>query len=1089
MEKSYKHLVGKLNTARKKYYLLQLLMGVIILFSISTACIFVLSFAESIVYFSVSTKTVFVYVFSFVFIFLMIGLVFIPGLKWFGITKTISNRSLSKIISSHFTQIQDKLINLTELIEINESEKNDLVQASINQKSDELISFDFEKAISFSFLKRRFYFLIVGFLFLVIVNFSLNNSIASGLIRLAKFETEFYPPAGFSFNLLSKDLEIKRGSNFLLKVSCEGKEVPEMVFVNISGIDYLMQQTDDYFEFELKHINNSFSFYFTDKLIKSERYQFKVLPNPIILDYQVNIDPPSYTGLKNETLENIGDFKVPFGSNVNWKFETAEVDFLSMRFETDSVKMEENEISYQFFKDENYHISIGNEYFSYYDLLSFDVSVLPDYYPEIELVQLKDSLDFSRFFFKGSIFDDYGFHQLSFHVIINQLDTIFDLPIIKQLNEQEFYYTFNFKELVKPGQTAHYYFEVADNDPFNKYKRTSSKSFQFSFPKNSELLDFENESIAELEVLMEKSYQISKDIKESIEELIFKNFSGNSTNWEKQQLANEIVNKKNQLDNILEQIQEKNQLMNQFMNSFSEEKLEIIEKQKEVEQLLEEVLSDELKELFEEFNKLARDFKSDDFNKMNDKSKLALDDLSKQLERNLQVLKRMKVEQKMERLTDFLNDLAESEWNNSKELENTRNFEKTIQSENENRSSFKNVQEEIDQIFELNDQLKKPLNIPSFDNRTEQIQNQFEKIIESLAKKRKNRSVDQIEKNSEMLKSFSNSMTNALEENREKQNYENIHNIRQILDNLVYLSLEQENLFTDLNTININDPLLNQVIDLQNKLIDQTKHVKDSLYALSNRTAAIGSVINNELIDLEFSMTRSKEDLTEDRVSSAKKFQQSSITALNNMAVFLNEVLRNMEEQMANSMPGDQQCDKPGQKGKESFNMLKETQESLKQQLQQMIEQMKSGESQNLSEQLGKTLSQQEMMQQMIRDLINSEEIGSSSKEQLKQINQLIENSKIDLINKQISQQTINRQNLILDRLLKAEKAEIEREIDDERDSKTAEEKFYSNPAAFFEYKRKETKFDDQIYRKKYQLRKFYQEKYREYINKINEKD
>jgi hypothetical protein len=171
------------------------------------------------------------------------------------------------------------------------------------------------------------------------------------------------------------------------------------------------------------------------------------------------------------------------------------------------------------------------------------------------------------------------------------------------------------------------------------------------------------------------------------------------------------------------------------------------------------------------------------------------------------------------------------------------------------------------------------------------------------------------------------------------------------------------------------------------------------------------------------------------------------------------------------------------------MNMLKEAQEGMKQQLQQMIEQMKSGESGNMSEQIGKTLSQQEMMQQMIRELMMDSEVGSSAKEQLKQINQLLEENNVDLANKNITTTMINRQNQILNKLLKAEKAEMERDVEDERESKTVDEIFYSNPIEFFEYKQQDKEFMDVIERNNYQLRIFYDRKYKEYINNLRKEN
>jgi hypothetical protein len=116
-------------------------------------------------------------------------------------------------------------------------------------------------------------------------------------------------------------------------------------------------------------------------------------------------------------------------------------------------------------------------------------------------------------------------------------------------------------------------------------------------------------------------------------------------------------------------------------------------------------------------------------------------------------------------------------------------------------------------------------------------------------------------------------------------------------------------------------------------------------------------------------------------------------------------------------------------------------------------------------------------------------EVGSAAKEQLRQIDQLLERSNLDLANKNISGTMIERQNLILNKLLKAEKAEMERDVDDERESKSVDDNFYSNPIEFFEYKNEEKEFKDVIERNNYQLRNFYNRKYEEYINNLRDKN
>jgi hypothetical protein len=190
---------------------------------------------------------------------------------------------------------------------------------------------------------------------------------------------------------------------------------------------------------------------------------------------------------------------------------------------------------------------------------------------------------------------------------------------------------------------------------------------------------------------------------------------------------------------------------------------------------------------------------------------------------------------------------------------------------------------------------------------------------------------------------------------------------------------------------------------------------------------------------------------------------------------------------MANAEPGSQQSEDPGN-GKPGMSMMKESSESIKKQLEKMIQQMKNGHGQNMSKQLGESLMQHEMMQQMLRNLMNNGSVGSGTKENLQQIDKLLEQNRKELINKSINSQTIARQNLITTRLLEAEKAELEREFENKRESESADE-FYSNPIKFFEYKEKENFTIEYLNKNAHKLNNFYINKYKQYLNNIEKSD
>ena len=1093
MTESYKHLVDKLNSYIRKYSFYQFIKGFILFIMLVISYIIVFSLIEYFSYLSSAVRSFLFYFSGLSFLAVGVFYFFIPLLRLLGLHQTMNYKTAAEAISKHFPEIDDRLLNIIELAKIEKESSDSLVWASVNQKIDQIKIFDFSKAISFKGLKLRFFMLCSLGLLALALSVSAPGVFTEGSQRLLAYKEVFVKPAPFSFVLVNDSLQVKRGERLSLAVRCEGKQVPEILYVNISGSNYLMNKSGNLFLYDFEHVNNSFSVYFTDMMYQSERYAVEVLPAPAILGYSAEIVPPAYTGYERRDEDMLGDLKVPFGSQIKWVFRTADTDSLYFKVDGKAIDVEENGEEYRVGtiakSDLSFSISIKNNYFEYNDLLRFSIEVIPDLYPEIKVVQLRDSSEFTRFFFKGSITDDYGFHELAYHLVINQNDSLIKLPMMKNLSQQDFYFTYDFAGLAGLTDELSYYFSVRDNDYFHQYKETVSETFTFEFPSKDELEKMDDENFESLDELMVESMELSDEIQQAIEDLKFRSLSENSSNWEKQQLVSEILNKKNRLEEILKQVQQKNAEMNNLRNSFSEEKSELVEKQKQVEELLNDVFDEELKKLFEEFNELAKEFDQSKFDELAKRSEMSMDDLSKQLERNLQMLKRMKVEQKLENVIDVLSELANKEKMNAQELDENRVFEKTMEKELENRKDFESVGEELKDALELNRSLDKPMNLHPMDSEFEEIDLNFEEIEELLDSRKKGKSVERIENNGRQLENASFSLNQMLAMNQQKESMENIRDLQQILDNLVYLSLTQEMLHDQIRTVTESDPRVSDVRINQDRLIKQSGVVKDSLYAVAKRTPEIGNVVTQELVKLEFSMDKALEELIESRFGTALSHQQMAMTAANNMALFLNEALENLQKQMANSMPGDQQCDKPGAGKGSSMNMLKDAQQSIKEQLQQMIEQMKSGESGGMSEQLGKTLAQQEMMQQMIRELMLGSEVGNSAKEQLKQINQLLEENNVDLANKQITSTMISRQNLILNKLLKAEKAEMERDVEDERESETVDENFYSNPIEFFEYKQQEKEFLDVIERNNYQLRIFYDRKYRDYINNLRKEN
>jgi hypothetical protein len=548
-------------------------------------------------------------------------------------------------------------------------------------------------------------------------------------------------------------------------------------------------------------------------------------------------------------------------------------------------------------------------------------------------------------------------------------------------------------------------------------------------------------------------------------------------------MVNEIVSKQNQLEKMYDQIKQNNEQLNNYLNSFNQQNQEIIDKQKQIEELMEEVFTDELQKLMEEFQKLAENFDSKRLNELSKQMDMSFEDLQKQLDRNLEMLKKMKMEEKIQQAIDDVNKIANEEQKLAEEISENKNYEEVKKEVENHQLELEQIESNLKELLKTNEELKEPMLFDDFDEDFEDIDKSINESKEELDKKNRKKSGSSIKQTSEKLQNMAFSMQQMLNSNTMQQNMENIENLKQILSNLMFLSFEQEDVLVQLTSINSVDPQLNTLNRIQKTIVDQSKVIKDSLYALAMRTPQITSMVNNELLVMEKNLINSKEQMEEALFPNARVSQQFVITAANNLALMLNEALEQLEDQMANAMEGDQQCENPGN-GKPGMGAMKKAAQNIKQQLEKMIEQMKNGNPQQMSQELGESLMQHEMMQQMLRDLMNNGSVGSEAKKSLQEIDNMLEQNRKELMNKSINTQTIARQNLITTRLLEAENAEMEREFEEKRESESADD-FYSNPVKFFEYKEKDNYTIEYLNKNSHKLNNFYNYKYKQYINSL----
>ena len=342
-----------------------------------------------------------------------------------------------------------------------------------------------------------------------------------------------------------------------------------------------------------------------------------------------------------------------------------------------------------------------------------------------------------------------------------------------------------------------------------------------------------------------------------------------------------------------------------------------------------------------------------------------------------------------------------------------------------------------------------------------------------------------MQQSQKMIQSLQQSMASMLQKNQKEQNSEDESQLRQILDNLLTLSFQQESLQKNIKNLVISDPKFVFYLNSQQDLIENFVIIKDSLYSLAKRQSAIKKTVTDQIRDIERSFNKIKYSFDERNMSSITVNQQLVMTSLNNLALLFAEILKNMQNQSQQMSSSQGSCNNPKNKGKGSTSLseMKSSQQTMKQQLQQMINQMKNGQGKKgLSKQISQMLADQEKYQQSLNEMIKDGGFSPDATKKLNDIKQLIDENHKDIINQNISPQTMFRQNQILTRLLEAENADNQRDKDTKRESNQAKNELYSNPIKFLKYKKITNTNKELLKYENVKLQSYFKKKYELYL-------
>lgn len=1129
---------SRLQAFKKRYYLRKILIGSL-LFLITAAVLFlVVNGLEYKLWMGTAARSVLFFSGLTLLSCLIYFLILQPLIYVFKLKRGISDEEAAKEISRSFPEIQDRLLNTLQLSRLSR-EENELLSAAIDKKTEAFKNIPFIKAVDFSLSKRYAMILVLVILCLSLVSF-INPAIFSSTERIVQFNKEFTPNAPFSF-LVESELEAFKGEDFELNVKLQGASIPEKITLELEGRGKLRlrKTSSNSYVHVFPKVQKEISFRLEGAGFYSIPYKLKLNNRPDLVAMSILIQDPVYTGGERRRISNTGNISVLEGGSVSWELSTLSSD--SLAFSLGSRKLStsrsaENSFSVgsRVFESNPYKIDLFNKYGKNSSELLYMIEVTKDKKPTISAESFPDSSMYQFVTIAGNILDDHGFSELRLNYRKKDeplKSVLLDLAI--GVKKQSFFSNLSVDTLnLSPGDRLEFYVSVSDNDRVNGAKTSRSRTFLLQIPSDEEIEKIIDKKSQTVENQIDKSKLGAEDINDRLKKVEEKLKAEQSFDWQEKKQLEDIIEDREELEKQIQNLQKQHKELQRSSDQFNKRGDQAKQQNEQLQKLLDELLDEKTKELYEQLKELLKDK-----NASSDQVREQLQDiqkneknLEKELDRALELFKRLKMESALEQNLQKLDTLRKRQEKLAKEDEESLSDQELTEEQKDIQEHFEDFREKMDEVEKLNQELKRPEALQDFELEERQIAKELREIQEQLdqqenaegnekenqsdtgdpqqgeenenakesdqdAGKQKDSSesedkkpggrqqIQQKQKKaSQRMQQLTQQLTTMQSGMQMEMMQANLDQLRDILDNLVKLSFNQEELMTEMRQVNQSDPRFLELSQNQLKLKDDAKVIQDSLLSLAKKVVQISSFITREVGNINENIDEALDFLKDRNRGRALSSQQFAMTSINNLALLLDDTMQQMQMAMSEAMGNPSK----GEKKQQGLPDL----QALQKQLGENINELKGSgkEGRELSEELAKLAAQQEMIRRQLEMIQQAEEGqpgGSGGNDLQKAIDQM-EQNEVDLVNKRLTQQLINRQKNIETRLLEAEKAEREQEQEEEREAESPSTFSREVPPQFEEYLKIKQKEIELLKTIPLELNPFYKKEVNDYFRRIS---
>ncbi len=985
--------------------------------------------------------------------------------------------TLAAEIGAAFSDINDSLLDALQIIrEMSDNKEKysaELAEASLHSVYEKIKSKDFLGLVQSKPVAgeaRRLVTALLGFLILAL---PFGDAFELSLTHWLHPRQSFHPRAVQAIQVKPGNWECLSGDTLKIDGRIFGTYRGAVNIVwkekskKVKQIHTVALDSAGLFHFELERLRESLAYWVQAGREKSPIFQVTVEKRPLVRSLQAELFFPRYTGLSPKVLEeNEGQITALKGTRVKFRIKANKpLKKAAIYFEKQKpvkLRILDREASGQFrvWKNDRYFVRIWDvKGYTNAEPIRYKIEAVFDQPPVVHIQQPGQDVDLTEEMIlplQIQAEDDFGFsgarlfYRVQHAVQVTKPDTAFK-SLALSLGDQkgtrlQLDYTWQLGHLqLLPGDFVEYFVRVWDNDAVSGFKPATSRSYLARFPSMAEIYHetttAQDESIQELEELVRQSKDLRREISKVTDEMR----RNPEMNWTKKQQLQDLAQKQQRLAQKAEQIQKN---LNAVMDRLQKNNMlsaETIQKYMEIQKLFNEVLTPEMKKILEELQKALQKMQPQKLNQSANKFQLSEEQFQQSLERTLNLLKRLQIEQKLDQARKLAQNLAERQKSINKSLKKAspqeeqalRRLEKKLQKETEQlKEQLKQLQKEMTQFPDMQAAKMNPA-IEKAQVANQNMQTMQKQLAENQSGAAQ-QSGEESRKNLEQLSSLLGQMKKNIV-NRQKKKI--MADLARTSSEMLRLSKEQEALQKQTRQLSPMSQKFNQMAEQQLSLLNNLNQITKELYQLSQKTFFVTPEIGKAVGKALGNMQEALRQMEERNGRGAAGRQRMAMGALN-------EAVLNVEKSMqglasASSSVGMEQYLQQLQK-------MAGQQQGINQQSLQLS--LKLGQNGRLTEseqgRLRRLAAQQRALQKALEKL--QQEAGDHSnmlgdlQKMAKDMGDVAKRMEMG----QLNRETLRRQQKILSRLLDAQRSVRRRDYSKKRQSEVGKSYVIRRPGA-----------------------------------------